>query len=69
MLLLSAVDRVAVAALLERYGLKLPGTELAPNRGPEHRHRCLAALALYGIDAPAPSGAAHAGARPRHARA
>jgi uncharacterized protein (DUF58 family) len=36
----------------ERYGLTLPGVQLAPNRGPEHRHRCLAALALYGIDAP-----------------
>jgi len=34
----------------ERYGLTLPGVELAPNRGPEHRHHCLAALALYGID-------------------
>jgi len=53
----------------ERYGLKLPGTELAPNRGPEHRHRCLAALALYGIDAPASAGVAHAGTRPLHARA
>jgi uncharacterized protein (DUF58 family) len=31
----------------ERYGLKLPGTTLAPGRGPEHRHLCLAALALY----------------------
>lgn len=37
----------------ERYALSLPGVELAPNRGPEHRHRCLAALALYGIDPPA----------------
>jgi uncharacterized protein (DUF58 family) len=35
----------------ERYGLTLPGIALAPNRGPEHRHHCLAALALYGIDA------------------
>ena len=35
----------------ERYGLVLPGVELAPNRGPEHRHRCLAALALYGTEA------------------
>jgi uncharacterized protein (DUF58 family) len=37
----------------ERYGLTLPGVHLAPNRGPEHRHRCLAALALYGTDASA----------------
>ena len=39
----------------ERYGLAIPGVMLAPNRGPEHRHRCLAALALYGIEAPAAS--------------
>jgi uncharacterized protein (DUF58 family) len=32
----------------ERYGLALPGTWLPPERGPEHRHRCLAALALFG---------------------
>ena len=32
----------------ERYGLTVPGTALAPNRGPEHRHLCLAALALHG---------------------
>lgn len=31
----------------ERYGLTLPGVAIAPDRGPEHRHRCLAALALY----------------------
>jgi uncharacterized protein (DUF58 family) len=53
----------------ERYGLKLPGTELAPNRGPEHRHRCLAALALYGIDDAAPASAPRAGTRPLHAHA
>jgi uncharacterized protein (DUF58 family) len=53
----------------ERYSLKLPGTELAPNRGPEHRHRCLAALALYGIDAPAPSPVPRAGATSLHAHA
>jgi uncharacterized protein (DUF58 family) len=53
----------------ERYGLKLSGTELAPNRGPEHRHHCLAALALYGIDASAPASAPRAAARPLHARA
>jgi uncharacterized protein (DUF58 family) len=37
----------------ERYGLTLPGVHLAPNRGPEHRHRCLAALALHGTEASA----------------
>jgi uncharacterized protein (DUF58 family) len=37
----------------ERYGLALPGTHIKPERGPEHRHRCLAALALFGSgDAP-----------------
>lgn len=35
----------------ERYGLILPGLQLAPDRGPEHRHRCLAALALFGLEA------------------
>jgi len=38
----------------ERYGLILPGTRLPPDRGPEHRHRCLAALALYGLEGAAP---------------
>jgi uncharacterized protein (DUF58 family) len=33
----------------ERYGLIIPGTRLTPDRGPEHRHRCLAALALFGL--------------------
>ena len=32
----------------ERYGLTLPGVHLAAGHGPEHRHRCLAALALFG---------------------
>jgi uncharacterized protein (DUF58 family) len=31
----------------ERYGLALPGVSLAPDRGPAHRHRCLAALAVF----------------------
>lgn len=30
------------------YGLELPGERIPANRGPDHRHRCLAALALYG---------------------
>jgi uncharacterized protein (DUF58 family) len=34
----------------DRYGLELPGVQLAPERGPDHRHRCLAALALYGLE-------------------
>jgi uncharacterized protein (DUF58 family) len=32
----------------ERYGLAIPGVHLTPDRGPEHRHRCLAALAVFG---------------------
>jgi uncharacterized protein (DUF58 family) len=31
-----------------RYGLRLPGVELAPARGDAHRTACLQALALYG---------------------
>ena len=34
----------------ERYGLTLPGTLIKPDRGPEHRHRCLAALAVFGLE-------------------
>ncbi|OOZ37560.1 DUF58 domain-containing protein [Solemya velesiana gill symbiont] len=30
------------------YGLRLPGTEIKPNRGPVHRNNCLASLALFG---------------------
>jgi uncharacterized protein (DUF58 family) len=49
----------------DHYGLTLPGTVIAPNRGPEHRHRCLAALALYGTEPPAWS--ARAPGKPAHA--
>jgi uncharacterized protein (DUF58 family) len=34
----------------ERYGLVVPGAHIAPHRGPEHRHRCLATLALFGLE-------------------
>jgi uncharacterized protein (DUF58 family) len=34
------------------YGLRLPGTEIAPARGAPHRLACLRALAAYGADAP-----------------
>ena len=34
----------------DRYGLEIPGTHIAPGRGTEHRHRCLAALALYEME-------------------
>jgi len=33
----------------ERYALTLPGSKLALDRGAQHRHRCLSALALYGL--------------------
>jgi uncharacterized protein (DUF58 family) len=32
------------------YGLALPQQWLPPGRGPEHRHRCLAALAVFGLE-------------------
>lgn len=35
----------------DRYGLELPGVHIGFDRGAEHRHKCLAALALYGLDA------------------
>ena len=34
----------------DRYGLELPGVHIAPDRGTDHRHKCLAALAMYAID-------------------
>jgi len=33
----------------ERYALALPGGTLALDRGAQHRHRCLSALALHGL--------------------
>jgi uncharacterized protein (DUF58 family) len=30
------------------YGLELPQEHITPHRGPDHRHKCLQALALYG---------------------
>ena len=38
----------------DRYGLELPAAHLPVDRGPEHRHRCLAALALHGHQDRAP---------------
>jgi uncharacterized protein (DUF58 family) len=32
----------------ERYGLTIPGRQIEPDSGPQHRHECLQALALYG---------------------
>ncbi|HEY3784968.1 MAG TPA: DUF58 domain-containing protein [Steroidobacteraceae bacterium] len=34
----------------ERYELVLPGARIPADHGREHRHRCLAALALFGLD-------------------
>ena len=34
----------------ERYGLKLPNRFIKPDHGAEHRHHCLAALALVGLE-------------------
>lgn len=31
------------------YGVRVPGTEIAPANGQEHRHRCLQTLALFSI--------------------
>jgi uncharacterized protein (DUF58 family) len=31
------------------YGLTLPNTEITPQRGDAHRHRCLQALALFNL--------------------
>jgi uncharacterized protein (DUF58 family) len=39
---------IAAEALPIRYGLRLPGRELAPDQGHPHRDACLEALALYG---------------------
>lgn len=33
----------------QRFGLRLPGVELAPSNGDNHRQRCLSALAMYGL--------------------
>lgn len=32
-----------------RYGLRLPGVDIAPGSGAPHRHQCLEALALFGL--------------------
>ena len=39
---------VAAEAGGDLYGLELPGASIRAARGPDHRHRCLSALALYG---------------------
>lgn len=42
---------VAAEAAGECYEVALPAVRLESRRGPAHRHRCLAALALYGLPA------------------
>ena len=39
---------IAAERLHARYGLRLPGREIAPDQGNKHRDSCLEALALYG---------------------
>lgn len=39
---------IAAEAMQVRYGLRLPGREVAPDQGNAHRDACLEALALYG---------------------
>ncbi|MBF0100484.1 MAG: DUF58 domain-containing protein [Desulfobacterales bacterium] len=34
------------------YGLRLPDSELSPDRGDAHQHKCLKALALHGLQSP-----------------
>ena len=34
----------------QRYGLRMPGVEIAPDMGPAHQQRCLRQLALFGIE-------------------
>ena len=41
---------VAAEQLQTRYGLRLPGGEIAPDQGRIHRSACLETLALYGQD-------------------
>ena len=36
----------------QEFGLRLPGRKIKPARGQDHRHRCLAALALFGKISP-----------------
>jgi uncharacterized protein (DUF58 family) len=44
----------------DRYGIELPGAHIEPDRGIDHRHRCLASLALYGIENERDKQRAHA---------
>jgi uncharacterized protein (DUF58 family) len=48
----------------DRYGLELPGVHIAPDRGPEHRHTCLASLARYAEQGPSSAPTASAAVLP-----
>jgi uncharacterized protein (DUF58 family) len=39
-------------AAQRNFGLRIPGTEIAPSRGVAHRCACLRALAAYPAEAP-----------------
>jgi len=54
---------VDAEAASDLYGLELPGERILPHRGPDHRRRCLTALALYGF----PSSASPGSVSPRSA--
>jgi uncharacterized protein (DUF58 family) len=43
----------------ERYALALPNLNIAADHGAQHRHRCLSALALYGLAADPAAGRRH----------
>lgn len=43
---------LALEARGDSYGLRIPGVELEPGQGPEHRARVLRALALHGMGPP-----------------
>ncbi|MCB1773684.1 MAG: DUF58 domain-containing protein [Gammaproteobacteria bacterium] len=49
---LSALARAVLDAEQQGrfYGLRLPGCVLTPDAGPLHRHQCLRALAVFGLD-------------------
>jgi uncharacterized protein (DUF58 family) len=48
---LSRLCRCVLDAVRQQadYGLRLPGQEIRPARGPAHEHRCLAALARFEV--------------------
>lgn len=47
-----------------KYGLRLPGVQIEPAIGPQHRHRCLKQLALFGLPHRATEAAGITSSRP-----